>query len=106
MELPVLATAASEHRRSRRPWRRACALTALTVVGGLLGFSAPLANATSGTRLPGIDVSHHNGTIDWDQVKDAGIKFAFAKATEGTTFVDDEFFANRAGATREHIAFG
>src|SRR5262249_40760210 len=60
----------------------------------------------SGTMLPGIDVSHHNGTIDWSAVKQAGMKFAFAKATEGTSFVDSQFAANRAGAAAQHIPFG
>jgi len=31
----------------------------------------------------GLDVSHHNGDIDWEKVKKAGFQFAFIKATEG-----------------------
>ena len=38
--------------------------------------------------IQGIDVSHHDGPIDWVQVKAAGIGFAFVKATEGLDFVD------------------
>jgi len=45
----------------------------------------------------GIDVSHYQGTVDWQQVQAAGIGFAFAKATEGTTWTDPEFAANWAG---------
>lgn len=48
----------------------------------------------AGTLSQGIDVSHYSGTIDWTQVKAAGIDFAFAKATEGTTFVDPTFATN------------
>jgi lysozyme len=76
------------------------------LAGALAVASGPPASAVSGTMLPGIDVSHHNGTIDWKAVKGAGIKFAFAKASEGTTFVDSQFAANRAGAAAQHIAFG
>ncbi|HEX8903930.1 MAG TPA: glycoside hydrolase family 25 protein [Longimicrobiaceae bacterium] len=49
-------------------------------------------------RLParGIDVSHHQGRIDWRAVAGDGVGFAFAKATEGTTFVDPEFRRNWA----------
>lgn len=82
------------------------ALVALALAGAMLVAGAPgSALATSGTMLPGIDVSHYNGTVDWRAVKDAGMKFAFAKATEGTTFVDPQFAANRAGAAAQHIPF-
>ena len=39
--------------------------------------------------LPGIDVSHYQGSIDWNKVAASGIKFVCAKATEGLTNVDD-----------------
>jgi len=34
----------------------------------------------------GIDVSHHNGVIDWKKVKADGVTFAFMKLTEGMTY--------------------
>ena len=37
----------------------------------------------------GIDVSHHNGTIDWKKVKAAGIDFAIIRA--GYTAGDKKF---------------
>jgi GH25 family lysozyme M1 (1,4-beta-N-acetylmuramidase) len=46
-----------------------------------------------------IDVSHHNGAIDWPAVAAAGIALAFIKATQGTRFVDPAFEQNRAAAT-------
>ena len=33
--------------------------------------------------LLGIDISHYQGSIDWAQVFEAGVKFAFIKATDG-----------------------
>ncbi len=42
----------------------------------------------------GIDVSHHNGIVDWSAVARAGVMFAFAKATEGALFRDRRFPAN------------
>lgn len=42
----------------------------------------------------GIDVSHHNGVIDWPAAARAGVVFAFAKATEGAQFRDRRFAAN------------
>lgn len=42
----------------------------------------------------GIDVSHHNGTIDWRAAAKAEVAFAYAKATEGATVTDKRFAAN------------
>ncbi|MDQ1236705.1 GH25 family lysozyme M1 (1,4-beta-N-acetylmuramidase) [Paenibacillus sp. SORGH_AS306] len=33
----------------------------------------------------GIDVSHWQSNIDWNQVKESGQQFAFIKANEGKT---------------------
>jgi lysozyme len=54
----------------------------------------------------GIDVSHHNGDIDWSMVKQAGAEFAFLKATEGATFVDKTFKANWKEAKASGIRVG
>lgn len=53
----------------------------------------------SGERY-GIDVSHHQGRIDWARVAAADVAFAYIKATEGATHVDGQFARNweRAGA--------
>lgn len=63
--------------------------------------------STTPTRDPeprrGIDASHHQGAIDWPQVADAGISFAYLKATEGTTFTDPRFAEHRRAATRAGI---
>lgn len=45
-------------------------------------------------RLPGIDVSHFQGEVDWPAVAGAGMRFAFIKATEGTADVDPRFEQN------------
>lgn len=54
----------------------------------------------------GIDVSNNNGHVDWPAVAASGVKYAYAKATEGTTFVDAFYEQNRAGAKQHGIAFG
>ena len=48
--------------------------------------------------IQGIDVSHHQGLIDWDAVSNHGVAFAFIKASEGSTFVDPRFNANSSAA--------
>lgn len=52
------------------------------------------ADMSSSSNAVGIDVSHHKGVVTWAEVKSAGILFAFAKATEGISFVDSEFYRN------------
>ncbi len=42
----------------------------------------------------GIDVSHHQGDIDWPAVADDGIEFAYLKASEGGEFTDASFDTN------------
>lgn len=48
--------------------------------------------------LFGIDVSNHQGRINWPKVKAAGVQFAAMKASEGTGFSDPYFPANLDGA--------
>ena len=45
-------------------------------------------------EVHGIDVSHHQGIINWDKVADQGLDFSFMKATEGQDFQDTLFSRN------------
>ena len=56
--------------------------------------------------LLGIDVSHYQHQIDWNQVAASGIRFAFAKASEGTGFVDPMYETNKTEAMAAGIIFG
>ncbi len=42
----------------------------------------------------GIDVSHFQGDVNWEEVKKAKIIFAYAKATQGETYTDPDFKRN------------
>lgn len=61
----------------------------------------PLAHA-----IHGIDISHHNGTLPWKQLKslnldeDRPLRFVFIKATEGRSLVDPMFQKNWKTAAR------
>jgi lysozyme len=57
-------------------------------------------------RLRGIDVSHHQGDVDWAKVKGSGVAFAFAKATEGETYTDPKFARNWAGMREAGLVRG
>lgn len=59
----------------------------------------------------GVDVSDHQGVIDWDSVAADGIDFAFIRigyrgTTEGGLFVDERFSSNLLGAQGAGIECG
>ncbi len=54
----------------------------------------------------GIDVSSHQGQIDWMQVAGDGIEFAYVKATEGGDFIDPTFSQNSDQAGQAGLEVG
>ena len=46
----------------------------------------------------GIDVSHHQGEIDWKRVAADGVHFAYIKSTEGADHVDPRYVENWTGS--------
>jgi GH25 family lysozyme M1 (1,4-beta-N-acetylmuramidase) len=63
----------------------------VTPTAGARALAAP-------SGLPGLDVSHWQGTINWTTVKNQGAQFAYIKATEGTSYRDPNFSANYTNA--------
>lgn len=78
-------------------------LAVLAVVSSTL--LSTTATAQSAYML-GVDVSHYQNAIDWSAVAESGHVYAFHKATEGATFVDDMYATNRMEAGTEEIPFG
>jgi Tol biopolymer transport system component len=54
----------------------------------------------------GIDVSHWQVSIDFDEVAASGMRFVFAKASEGKTYVDPTYPTYRTDAATAGLAFG
>lgn len=54
----------------------------------------------------GIDVSHHQGAIDWAVLPAQGVDFAYIKATEGGDYSDDRFALNWKSAARAGVPRG
>ena len=55
----------------------------------------------------GIDVSNHQGSIDWDKVaKDENVQFVYIKATEGATYVSPTFEQNIQEARKAGMKVG
>ena len=59
-----------------------------------------------GEAAPGIDVSHYQGTIDWTRVAASGVRFVFAKATEGRSYLDRTYLGNKEEAEANGLLFG
>lgn len=70
---------------------------------GYLQFNNP-----SREKYPvrGIDVSNHQGVIEWDSVRQDGISFVYIKATEGGDWKDKRFQNNWEGAIRAGLNVG
>ena len=54
----------------------------------------------------GIDISSHQGKIDWKLISDSKVYFAFIKATEGADFTDKMFETNWKAAKKENVIVG
>lgn len=64
-----------------------------------------------GKHMVGIDVSTHQGVIDWQAVADAGVEFAILRvgyrgSTEGKLYEDEQFHENLAGAKAAGLKVG
>lgn len=56
--------------------------------------------------MKGIDVSVHNGTVDWQSVADAGYEFAIVRLGWGNRHLDGNFVANVNGALAVSLKVG
>ncbi len=68
-------------------------------------LSTAVSKATSG-NVDGLDVSHWQGTINWNQVANAGYVFTFAKGTEGVGWTDVKFFYNMDAGNDAGVMMG
>ena len=93
-----------------RPRRMAWSMGVIPLALLLVTSVAPAVAAASlpsrAGMLTGIDVSHWQGAIRWADVSAAGVRFAFAKATEGRTLVDGRYQRNRDGAQAAGVRVG
>jgi lysozyme len=98
-------------RTPRRPhgipgYGRAAAIApALLVALAFVGPPRPTLSPP-GPTIPGLDVSHYQGTIDWPAVAAKGYRFVYVKATEGRTRVDPTFARNAGGAREAGLMVG
>lgn len=96
---------------SRHLRRSLLAILGTGLVAALAAATAPLLYphfepASWWYPVTGVDVSNHQGEIDWQALASSGIGFAYIKATEGETFRDKSFARNWSEADRAGVPRG
>lgn len=81
---------------------------ALMILALLIWNSVISLNNPSVKKYPvrGVDVSSYQGDINWPVLATQNISFAFIKATEGSTSVDDNFEYNYIQAQKTNLRIG
>ena len=86
------------------------AVTLVVLMGAYVAWRYILPHSVSVDRyrypVAGIDVSKHNGNIDFDQVRDDDYQFVFIKASEGKTYQDEAFGRNYRSARQAGLMVG
>ncbi|MCP4386368.1 MAG: lysozyme, partial [Hyphomicrobiales bacterium] len=92
----------------RKPWSVTIGAAVVVVVAAGAVYLYIRHYEPDRARFPvrGIDVSHHQGTIDWDAVVNDDIAFAWVKVSEGGDHRDREFERNIAEANRVGLPVG
>jgi len=72
------------------------------------GRSGPQTRKSLGIEIhAGVDISHHQGRVDWDLLKSSGlVDFAWIKVSEGVTYQDPMLKRNLSEARRVGIPVG
>src|SRR5436190_4558929 len=98
--------------------RRMAVIAVVGMFAANLGTGAALSRMLSDTKpnngvaaahvmpVQGIDVSYWQGDVDWQAVTDAGVYFAYIKATEGADHLDPKFLDNWQEAKQAGVARG
>jgi GH25 family lysozyme M1 (1,4-beta-N-acetylmuramidase) len=59
-----------------------------------------------GTQVQGMDVSAYQGDVDWGAAVSNGARFAYLKATEGTTYTNPYFWSQSGGSFEAGVIRG
>lgn len=94
-------------RKNFKAWVKKILGMALVVamIGALPALHVQAVTA-SGAIARGIDVSKHNGAVNWAQVAASGIKFTFIKVGSTNSGIDPQFAANITGAQAAGLKTG
>ncbi|WMS86788.1 glycoside hydrolase family 25 protein [Pleionea litopenaei] len=57
-------------------------------------------------ELRGIDISHYQNQIDWNQLTNSDLRFMYFKASQGISYIDSMFASNATNANQIGVPFG
>jgi GH25 family lysozyme M1 (1,4-beta-N-acetylmuramidase) len=77
--------------RTRRKLLGIGAGAALAVAALMIGLGSFATSASAAGSVPGMDVSSHQGNINWSAAWNNGARFAYVKATEGVAYTNPYF---------------
>jgi lysozyme len=107
IELPGAPPPAPKRRARRNKLGCGILLAPLLLVAGYAVLGAKAWHPSDKHYpLQGIDVSHHQGAVDWAALPGQGVDFAYIKATEGGDHVDPAFARNWQAAGQAGIRRG
>lgn len=88
--------------------RRLSLFLIIGLLCALVGAAVWQRSMANPLRYPvqGLDISHHQGDIDWALLGTANLEFVYIKATEGGDWVDPKFRHNWHGAGRAGLKRG
>lgn len=81
-------------------------ILAVALLAAFPTTTAKAAVTAGGAIAQGVDVSKHNGAVNWGQVAAAGMKFTFIKVGSTKSGVDPQFAANISGAQAAGLKTG
>lgn len=90
----------------RRIWKRITAIFLAVVLGSMAPVMPAAAVNANGAIARGIDVSKHNGLINWGQVAASGVQFTFIKVGSTNSGIDPYFVHNITNANAAGVKTG
>ena len=93
-------------KKCKSVFNRVCVAVLAVAVLCMIPVSNVNAVGASGAISKGIDVSKHNGGVNWSQVAASGIKFTFIKVGSTNSGIDPQFAANITGAQAAGLRTG
>ncbi|MFF2315685.1 GH25 family lysozyme [Arthrobacter sp. NPDC058097] len=78
--------------------RRAATFAKQSTASSVNAISTEAANTWMAPGVQGLDVSSHQATVNWAAQYSMGARFAYVKATEGTTYTNESFGSQYGGA--------
>ncbi|MGW1378882.1 lysozyme [Streptomyces sp. NPDC002446] len=98
LALPGLATASDAGKRPAHPEQDWMGSTIAAREGGDRAGGGLEAQGAHGRAVAGVDVSSHNHHVAWSALRRSGVRFAYVKATEGTSYKNPYFAQQYRGS--------